>query len=196
MKNLFLTLLFLLCIPTLVVGQSKAIRNLEKLRFDGTNQLKIVSTAPAAGLLNSNSPTTAVALFTLFDGALESQIAATNLGASKSITITGTGTITKICLISSLGTPIAENGSVFFFNADPAITVDTDDLTIAEAGMLEAVISFSGGEYLSNFATTVFNCQEISEAFDLITHVVYHQEGITTFDDENMKMLLWYRRDS
>ena len=153
-------------------------------------------TGASSGTLASNSPTTAVSLLSLFDGSAETQITTTNLGASKSITITGSGRLTKMCLISSLGTPIAENGSVFFFNADPVITVDTADMTIVEAQTIEAVVSFRGADYRSNFATVVFNCQNIDEAFDSITHVVYHQEGSTTFDDEDMEMLIWYERRS
>ncbi len=52
-----------------------------------------------AGLLHANSPTTLVDTFVLFDGSGETQIATTNLGASKAIKITGSGTITKICII-------------------------------------------------------------------------------------------------
>ena len=153
-------------------------------------------TGAGSGTLASNSPTTAVALLSLFDGSAETQIATTNLGASKSITITGSGRLTKMCLISSLGTPIAENGSVFFFNADPIITVDTANMTIAEAQTIEAVVSFRGADYRTNFATVVFNCQDIDEVFASITHVVYHQEGSTTFDDEDLEMLVWYERRS
>ncbi len=149
-----------------------------------------------AGLLNANSPTTEVAVLSLFDGSGETQIATTNLGASKAITITGSGALTKMCLISSLGTPIAEDGSVLFFDADPSITVDTADLSLANAQIVVAVVSFKGTDYLDNFASAKINCQLIFEPFHSITHVVYHQEGSTTFDDEDMEMHLWYRRDS
>lgn len=141
-------------------------------------------------------PPREVAVVSLFDGSAETQIATTNLGASKAITITGSGTLVKMCLISSLGTPIAENGSVIFFDADPDISADTADLTLAESQTVVAIVSFNGADYLTNFATVVINCQEISESFHSISHVVYHQEGATTFDDEDMEMHLWYRRDS
>ena len=173
--------------------------------FDGTTWDRIRSTAgvlnvivdsSAQGVLHSNSPTTEVAILSLFDGSAETQIATTNLGASKSITITGSGRLTKMCLISSLGTPIAEDGSVIFFDADPSISADTTDLTLSEAQTVVAVVSFRGADYLDNFATSKTNCQLIDESFHSITHVVYHQEGSTMFDDEDMEMHLWYRRNS
>ena len=149
-----------------------------------------------AGTLHADSPTTEVAILSLFDGSAETQIATTNLGASKSITITGTGRLTKLCIISSLGSVIAENGSILFFDADPAITADTADLTLAEAQTVVSVVSLLGTDYLTNFASSAINCQAIDESFHGITHVVYHQQGATTLDDEDIELHLWYRRDS
>ncbi|KKK97919.1 hypothetical protein LCGC14_2647950, partial [marine sediment metagenome] len=149
-----------------------------------------------AGLLHANSPTTLVDTFVLFDGSGETQIATTNLGASKAITITGSGTITKICVIVSLGTPFAEDMSIIFFDTNPSITIEDASLTLVQAQNVESIISLSGSDFRDNFATVKVNCQDTRERFDSITHVVFASEGATTYDDEDIEMRLWYRRDS
>ncbi len=149
-----------------------------------------------AGLLHADSPTTLVDTFVLFDGSGETQIATTNLGASKAITITGSGTITKICVIVSLGTPFAEDMSIIFFDADPSITIEDASLTLAQAQNTQVIISLSGSDFRDNFATVKLNCQATEERFSAITHVVFASEGATTYDDEDIEIRLWYRRDS
>ena len=158
----------------------------------GTNN-DVVATA---GLLHANSPTTLIDTFVLFDGSAETQIATTNLGASKSITISGTGRLTKICIIVSLGTPFAEDMSIIFFDADPSITIEDASLTLAQAQNAQVVISLTAAGFRDNFATAKLNCQDIDESFSSITHVVFASEGATTYDDEDIEMRLWYRRDS
>lgn len=149
-----------------------------------------------AGLLDANSPMTLVDTFVLFDGSAETQIATTNLGASKSITISGTGALKKICIIVSLGTPFAEDMSIIFFDADPSITIEDASLTLAQAQNVQVVVSLTAAGFRSNFATAMINCQDISEVFTSITHVVFASEGATTYDDEDIEMRLIYRRTS
>ncbi len=149
-----------------------------------------------AGLLHGNSPTTEVAIISLFDGSSETQIATTNLGTEKAVSITGTGKLVKMCLVMSLGSIVAEDGTVFFFDADPNITIDAADMSLAVAQTIVAAVSFSAGDYLTNFASVAINCQVIDEAFHSITFAVYHHEGTTLLDDEDVEMHLWYRRDS
>ena len=149
-----------------------------------------------AGLLHADSPTTLVDTFVLFDGSAETQIATTNLGASKAITITGSGTITKICVMISLGTPFAEDMSIIFFDADPSITIEDATLTLSQAQNAQVIISLSGSDFRDNFATVKLNCQATEERFSAITHVVFASEGATTYDDEDIEIRLWYRRDA
>lgn len=150
---------------------------------------------PVWGQVGGRSLTAETAVISLFDGSAESQIASTNLGASKALSLSRPGTLTQLCIISSLGSVIAEDGSIFFFKSDPEITVDTSDMTIAEAQTVVAVVSFRGADYRTNFATSAVNCQDINESFEIITHVVYHQEGSTTLDDEDIEMRLAYIPD-
>lgn len=149
-----------------------------------------------AGLLHANSPMTLVDTFVLFDGSAETQIATTNLGASKAITITGTGTLEKICIIVSLGTPFAEAMSIIFFDADPGITIEDASITLAQAQNIQAVVSLTAAGFRDNFATAKINCQDVNEEFTSITHVVFASEGATTYDDEDIEMRLIYRRTS
>ncbi len=162
------------------------------LPTDGTGQVGL-----NAGTLHADSPTTEVAILSLFDGSAETQILTTNLGASKAITITGSGRITKACLVSSLGSVLAEDGAVLFFDADPDINADTDDLTLAEAQFVTNVLDFVAADYLTNFAASAIACNTYTnESFHSITHVDYHLIGSTTLDDEDIELHLWYRRDS
>lgn len=147
-------------------------------------------------LASSGSPVTLVDTFVLFDGSAETQIATTNFGASKAITITGTGVIEKVCIIVSLGTPFGEAMSILFFDADPAITVDTADLTLAEAQNVQAVVTLTAAGFRDNFAAAKINCQDTNEVFSSITHVVFASEGATTYDDEDIEMRLLIRRRS
>ncbi|KKL22779.1 hypothetical protein LCGC14_2431970, partial [marine sediment metagenome] len=165
--------------------------------FQGTQPVSGTVTAVInAGLFHANSPTTLVDTFVLFDGSGETQIATTNLGASKAITIVGSGTIEQICIIISLGTPFAEDMSIIFFDANPSITIEDASLTLSQAQNVQAIISLSGSDFRDNFATVKVNCQDTNESFDAITHVVFASEGATTYDDEDIEMRLKIRRDS
>ena len=194
--------------PVLMGGDDGT--NLKSINVDATTgdvQVDVTNTITAdlganndvvltAGLLHADSPTTLVDTFVLFDGSAETQIANTNFGASKAITITGSGTITKICIISSLGSVLAQDGQIIFFDADPTLAADVADLTLAEAQDIVSVISLTGTDYISDFASSAINCQATTETFTSITHVVYHSNGATLIDDEDLEMRLWYRRDS
>ena len=149
-----------------------------------------------AGLLHANSPTTLIDTFSLFDGSAETQIATTNLGASKAYAVAGTGHLTKVCIIVSLGTPFAENMSIIFFDADPSITIEDASLTLAQAQNVQAVVTLAGADFRDNFATAKINCQDTNEHYSSITHVVVASEGSTTYDDEDIELRLCYRRDS
>jgi len=149
-----------------------------------------------AGSLYADSPTVEVAVLSLFDGSAETQIADTNLGASKAITISGSGRITKVCIVSSLGSILAQDGAVLFFDADPAIAADAADLTLAEAQTVVAVVDFVAADYLTSFASSAVACNVVDEPFHSISHVVYHSLGATLLDDEDLELHLWYRRDS
>ena len=150
----------------------------------------------AAGFRHANSPTTLVDTFSLFDGSAETQIATTNLGASKAYALSGTGNIVKVCIIVSLGTPFAENMSILFFDTDPVITIEDASLTLAQAQNVQTIVTLAGADFRDNFATAKVNCQDTNEAFDSVSHVVFASEGATTYDDEDIELRLWYRRDS
>ena len=155
-----------------------------------------VNSILAAGLLHANSPVTLIDTFSLFDGSGETQIATTNLGASKAYSVPGTGRLVQICVIVSLGTPFAENMSIIFFDADPSVTIEDTSLTLAASQDITNIISLRGSDFRDNFATTKTNCQTIDEQYVAITHVVFASEGATTYDDEDIEIRLWYRRDS
>ncbi|KKK93285.1 hypothetical protein LCGC14_2694420, partial [marine sediment metagenome] len=165
--------------------------------FQGTQPVSGTVTAGlSAGLLHANSPVTLIDTFSLFDGSGETQIATTNLGASKAYSVPGTGRLVQICVIISLGTPFAENMSIIFFDADPSVTIEDAALTLAASQNITNIISLSGSDFRDNFATAKVNCQTIDEQYVAITHVVFASEGATTYDDEDIEIRLWYRRDS
>ncbi|KKN66180.1 hypothetical protein LCGC14_0474700 [marine sediment metagenome] len=149
-----------------------------------------------AGLLHANSPTTKVAVLTMIDGSADSDIVTTNLSKSSAITITGSGKIVKICLVVEGTSPFAEDGTIYFFSADPAISSNTADMTVAEAITVEVMVSLKGTDYNANFATVKTNCQFVDESFAGITHVAYEQEGVTTIVNQDFRLLVLYRRDA
>ena len=155
-----------------------------------------VASTLVAGLLNANSPVTLIDTFSLFDGSGETQIATTNLGASKAYSVPGTGRLVQICVIVSLGTPFAENMSIIFFDADPSVTIGDAALTLAASQNITNIISLRGSDFRDNFATTKTNCQTIDEQYVAITHVVFASEGLTTYDDEDVEIRVLYRRQS
>ena len=155
-----------------------------------------VNSILAAGLLHANSPVTLIDTFSLFDGSGETQIATTNLGASKAYSVPGTGRLVQICVIVSLGTPFAENMSIIFFDADPSVTIEDAALTLAASQNITNIISLRGSDFRDNFATTKINCQTIDEQYVAITYVVFASEGLTTYDDEDIEIRVLYRRKS
>ena len=155
-----------------------------------------VASTLVAGLLNANSPVTLIDTFSLFDGSGETQIATTNLGASKAYSVPGTGRLVQICVIVSLGTPFAENMSIIFFDADPSVTIEDAALTLAASQNITNIISLRGSDFRDNFATTKVNCQTIDEQYVAITHVVFVSEGLTTYDDEDVEIRVLYMRRS
>ena len=114
----------------------------------------VKSMIATAGLLHANSPVTLIDTFSLFDGSGETQIATTNLGASKAYSVPGTGRLVQICVIVSLGTPFAENMSIIFFDADPSVTIEDTSLTLAASQNITNIISLRGSDFRNNFATT------------------------------------------
>ena len=149
-----------------------------------------------AGLLHADSPTTEVAILLMIDGSADTDIVTTNLSKSSAITITGSGRITKICLVVEGTSPFSEDGTIYFFDADPAISSNTDDMTVAEAITVTSMVSLKGTDYNDNFATIKINCQATDESFHAITHVVYEQEGSTTIANQDFQLHIWYRRDA
>ena len=143
----------------------------------------------------AKAPTLEFAIISLLDGSAETQIASTNLGTEKLFSTGGPGRLTKLCIVSSLGSVIAEDGSVIFFDADPSITIDAADMSLAIAQTIVAIVSFVAADYLTSFAASTTNCQTIDEPFHLITHVVYHQQGATTLDDEDIEIHVWWEKD-
>ena len=142
----------------------------------------------------STNRITEFAIISLFDGSAETQIATTNLGTEKTLEIVEPGRLVKMCLVMSLGSIISEDGSVLFFDADPGITIDASDLTLAQAQTIVAVVSFVAADYLTNFAASSINCQTIDEPFHSISEVAYHHEGATLLDDEDVEMHLWWQK--
>ncbi len=149
-----------------------------------------------AGLLHGNSPTTEVAVLLLIDGSADTDVLTTNLSKSSAITVTGSGRITKVCLVVEGTAPFSEDGTIYFFDADPAINSNTADMTVAEAITVVAIVSLKGTDYNDNFATIKINCQAADESFHAITHVVYEQEGGTTITNQDFRLHILYERRS
>ena len=153
-----------------------------------------VNSILAVGLLHANSPTTVAAIVKVFNAG---DIAATSMGASTAITITGTGALTKVCVILTTGTiTSAENGDLIFFTTDPTISENTADLTVVKAKQISSIISLTGTDFTTDFATAQVNCQKVDEPFTALTHVLWHAKGATAYTDEVIDVLVTYRRDS
>ena len=119
----------------------------------------------------------------------------TNFGASQAITVTGAGRITKMCVVFTVGTVTqAEVMQVLFFDADPAITIDTAVMTVAEAQTVVAQIQFTAAPYLQTTTAQVHCNGGLNEPFHSITHVVLYNEGATTLTDEDVEIHFWYER--
>ncbi|KKK55213.1 hypothetical protein LCGC14_3076820, partial [marine sediment metagenome] len=103
-----------------------------------------------AGLLHADSPTTEVAVLLMIDGSGDTDIVTTNLSKSSAITVTGSGKITKLCLVVEGTAPFSEDGTIYFFDADPAISSNTADMTVAEAITVVSMISLKGADYNDN----------------------------------------------
>ncbi len=163
--------------------------------FQGTQPVSGTVTAGlSAGLLHANSPTTVAAIVKVFNAG---DIAATSMGASTAITITGTGALTKVCVILTTGTiTSAEDGDLIFFTTDPTISENTADLTVVKAKQISSIISLTGTDFTTDFATAQVNCQKVDEPFTALTHVLWHAKGATAYTDEVIDVLVTYRRDS
>jgi len=137
-----------------------------------------------------------VAVASLFDGSAETQIAITNLGASKAFSIAESGIITKVCLIFTPGViTAAEAGTVFLFDTDPVITIETADMTVAEAKTVVGKFAFVAGDYETDFTASKLACLDnLTSPFHSISHAVYHNGGATTLTNEDIDIHLWYRR--
>ncbi len=147
-----------------------------------------------AGLLHADSPTTVATIVKVFNAG---DIAATSMGASTAITISGTGALTKVCVILTTGTiTTAENGDLIFFTTDPTISENTADLTVVKAKQISSIISLTGTDFTTDFTTTQINCQKVDEPFTALTHVLWHAKGATAYTDEVIDVLVTYRRDS
>ena len=147
-----------------------------------------------AGLLHGNSPTTEVAILQLIDGSAEGDVTQNEYLASDAITITGSGRLTKLCLVVS-GTIVAEVSKVLFFDADPDIAAEVADLTLAEAQTVVAIVDVATADYLIE-ATSAIACKAIDESFHAITHVVIFHAGATTLANTDIDLHVWYRRDA
>jgi hypothetical protein len=147
-----------------------------------------------AGLLHADSPTTEAAIVNLFNAG---DITATNMGASTAITIAGTGTLTKICVILTAGNiSTAESGNLIFFTTDPTISENTADLTVVKAKQISSIISLTGTDFTTQFATAQVNCQSVDEPYTALTHVLWHAAGASAYTDEIIDLLVTFRRDS
>ncbi len=155
-----------------------------------------ITAEQVAGLLHQNSPTTQVATLSLFADA-DGSLSITNFGASKAIAITGSGTITNVCLVWTMGAiTAAEDGDIIFFSADPSIALEEANLTVAQAKLITNIISLTGANATTDFATAQTQCQATDESFAGITHVAYHSTGSTQITDEDLDLIVTYRRDS
>ena len=147
-----------------------------------------------AGLLFGNSPTTLEGTTLLFNAGT---IAATQMGASTAVTVSGTGTITQVCVVYTTGTITnAQDQSVIFFEADPTITENTADMTQAEALLVVAKVDFVAADFELQFATAQVACKETAAPYIAVTHALILISGAGSMSDEIINMRFWYRRDS
>lgn len=142
-----------------------------------------------------SNPTLEVANVLIIDGSADTDIVTTNFGKSSAISVEAPGRLTKVCLIVTGTAPFSEDGSLFFFDADPTITSNTADLTEAEALTVVLVISLNSGGYIDLFAASKINCQKVDEKFHFISYVAYLQEGSTTIENQDFNLHMWYVRE-
>lgn len=163
---------------------------------DVDNELAPLQVNALGALYTGKTPISEVAVLLMIDGSADTDIVTTNLSKSSALAVTGSGTIEKVCLIVEGTSPFSEDGTLYFFDADPVIISNTADMTVAEADTVVAMVSFTGGDYNDNFATVKMNCQNVDERYHAITHVVYEQEGATTIANQDFRLHVWHRRDT
>ena len=143
------------------------------------------------------APTTEVAVVSLFDGSVEGQVSPTNFGASKAITIVGSGEITNLCVIFLPGALTeADDGVVYFFDSDPNLTIDAANLTAPVVRTVVANIRVTTENFDTQFASGQVAClYDLGISFHGITHVAWLNTDVGTLTNENIEIHLWRRQD-
>ena len=158
--------------------------------------IKLIATAALALLLfagvKSEAGIVEVATLTLHTGA-DTDVTTTNFAEDDTITVQAGGIIVKICLIWTDGVLAPQDGSVYFFDADPTIATGDATLTVAEALTVVARFDFTTEEYQTQFATASVACKDVESAYHSISHVVYHNTDGGTLTDEAIDLHMWVK---
>jgi len=132
-------------------------------------------------------------------------VTASQYSASVALTLAGTGTIKKVCLIATedgSGVVFTPAGDLMVFNTDPAIASDDATITNAERLTLSSIMTFAAADWQSD-ANGASNCQDVTEVFaDATLFASWHsatgqtQWNSAAGDDEQLEFKVIYRRDT
>ena len=133
-----------------------------------------------------------VAVFNLITGA-DTNITTTNFAPQIAITVPAGGIIVKICIIWTDGLLQAQDGTVYFFDADPTIAANDATLTVAEAQTVVLELSFVTEDFETQFGTASVACKDLESAYHSITHAAWHNADGGTLTDEAIDLHMWVK---
>jgi len=136
---------------------------------------------------------------------INEQVDAAEYSASVTTTLTGTGAITKVCLVATedgSGAIQTPNGTLIIFDADPAIVAGDTAITAGERTTILAQLTFSSTDYQED-ANGASNCQATEEIYHTSTLFAtwFLAAGEPSFndvagDDEQFEMNVLYKAGS
>ena len=86
-----------------------------------------------------------------------------------------------------------QDGSVYFFDADPSIATAAATLTVAQAQTVVARFDFTTEEYQTQFATASVACKDVESPYHSIGWVAYHNTDGGTLTDEAIDLHMWVK---
>lgn len=128
-------------------------------------------------------------------------------GASVAVTLAAThsGELLKACLTSTedgTGAVLTPTGTLLVLNADPSTAAGDASITAAERLDIIAQIQFSAASWQSD-ANGATNCKVLADSFEANSTLVmlwFHEDATgynsAAGDDEQLELLVQYRRDS
>lgn len=137
---------------------------------------------------------------------INEQVDASEYSASVAIALAGSGSIQKVCIITSesgSGAILTPAINLFFLDADPISTAGDAGIPLAERDVVFAQIALASADYQAD-ATGAINCQAVDEEYHDVggtAYVLFFLNAAETSinnlagDDELIRLHLWYRKD-